>query len=77
MNRHPLIKPALNNVVLLNAAFLVAALFIGVFVSYSPDKPDGPGDAAFHAAYKKKAHHLWSCMNAKGYHFTEQWSSDW
>ena len=45
--------------------------------SYSPDKPDGPSDAAFHAAYKKKAHHLWSCMNAKGYHFTEQWSSDW
>ncbi len=45
--------------------------------SYSPDKPDGPGDAAFHAAYKKKANHLWSCMNAKGYHFTEQWSADW
>ena len=47
--RHPLIKPALINVVLLNAAFLVAALFIGVFISTTAlaqirSDPSAPGN---------------------------------
>ena len=44
---------------------------------YSAGVPPRSSEKILRAAIDTKLNHLWVCMSEKGYHFTEQWSSDW
>ena len=44
---------------------------------YSAGVPPRSSEKILRAAIDTKLNHLWVCMSEKGYHFTDQWSSDW